>query len=225
MKRFRIVGLCLMAVFAFSAIAASAASAALPEWLGTFPTPFTSHGGEAILKVGTVSKVKCASTTNTGSITGPKLGTVLVNFTGCKLSGSFPCNSPGAGTEEIMTFTLDMTLGYITKSTKDVGVALKGLGGAEKNLLAEFECNDEGALLPARVKGSVIGLITPIGVSTLTFTLNFAENATTKKQAVEKLEGEAKDVLEASLNRGVFEEGVEIALDEILTEKDLKIDA
>ena len=117
---------------------------------------------------------------------------MLISFKGCKLSGTFPCSTPGAGAEEIMTATLDMTLGYITKSTKDVGVALKGLGGSEKNLLAEYECNDEGALLPVKIKGSIIGLITPVNTSTLTFTLNFAENATTKKQAVEKLEGESQ---------------------------------
>jgi hypothetical protein len=225
MKRFRIVGLCLMAVFAFSAIAASAASAALPEWLGKFPTKFTSHSGEAVLKVST-SKVKCASSTNSGQITNAKEGTVVVTFSGCKLSGTFPCTSGGgAGPEQIITSTLNMGLGYITKSTKDVGVDLKGTGGATGNLLAEFECNDEGALLPARVKGSVIGLITPINSLALTFKLNFAENATTKKQAVEKLEGEPKDTLEASLNRGLFEEGIEIVEDEILTELDLKIDA
>jgi hypothetical protein len=80
-----------------------------------------------------------------------------------------------------MTFTLDMMLGYITKSTKDIGVALKGLGGATGNLLAEFECHIEEDLLPVRIKGSLIGLLTPINTSTLTFTLNFAENQTTKK--------------------------------------------
>jgi hypothetical protein len=223
MKQFRVVGLCLATVVAFSVIAVSAASAALPEFLGTFPTNFTSHSGEAVLKAAT-SKVKCVSTSNTGQITGAKTGTVLVTFSGCKLSGTFPCKSPGAGAEEIMTFSLDMTLGYISSATEDVGVDFKGLGGAEKNLLAEFECNDEGTLIPAKIKGSVIGLITPLGASTLTFTLNFAENETTKKQAVEKLEGSAKDTLEVSLNKGVFEEGVEKTEDTILTEKDLKID-
>lgn len=213
-----------MAPVAFSAIAASAASAALPEWLGTFPTDFTSHGGEAVLKVST-SKIKCASTSDTGQITGAKTGTMSVTASGCKLSGVDPCNSPGAGAEEMTTATLDMRLGYITKSTKDVGVDLKGLGGAEGNLLAEAECNVEGACLPVKIKGSVVGLITPVNTSTLTFTLNFAENTTTKKQLVEKLEGEAKDTLEVSLNNGVFEEGVEISNDTILTEKDLKVDA
>jgi hypothetical protein len=197
----------------------------LPEWLGTFPTNFTSHGGEAVLKVAT-SKVKCASTDNTGVVTGAKTGTVLVTFLGCKLSGVDPCKSPGAaGAEEIMTFTLNMALGYITKEPKDVGVDLTGTGGAEGNLLAEFECKVGEGVIPVKVKGSVIGLITPINTSTLTFTLNFAENATTKKQAVEKFENKAKDTLEVSLNKGVFEEGVEITEDTILTEKDLKIDA
>ena len=77
----------LMTVVAFSVIAVSAASAALPEWLGTFPTNFTSHGGEAILKVAT-SKMKCARTSDKGQITGAKTGTVLISFSGCKISGS-----------------------------------------------------------------------------------------------------------------------------------------
>jgi hypothetical protein len=223
MRRFRIMGLCLMTVVAFSVIAVSAASAALPEWLGTFPTNFTSHGGEAVLEV-SVSKIKCTSTSDKGQITNAKEGKVVVTFSGCKFSGTFPCTSGGgAGPEQIITSTLNMGLGYITKSTKDVGVDLKGTGGAIGNLLAEFECNDEGASLLARVKGSVIGLITPIITSTLTFTLNFAESS--GKQAIQKLEGEAKDTLEVSLERGAFEEGVETMTDEILTEKDLKIDA
>ena len=66
MKRFRIAGLCLVMVVAFSVIAASAASAALPEVLGTFPTNFTAHSGEVVLKVST-QKVKCVSTTWHGS--------------------------------------------------------------------------------------------------------------------------------------------------------------
>jgi hypothetical protein len=224
MKRFGVIGLCLMTVVALNAIAASTASAKLPEWLGTFPTKFTSHGGEAILKVGS-SKIRCISTNGKGEITGAKTGLELITVSGCKFSGSIGCNSPGAGPEEVITSTLNMTLGYITKSTKDIGIAINGTGGATGNLLTEIECHEGETPLLVKIRSSIIGLLTPINTLNLTFTLNFAENATTKKQAVEKFEAEPKDTLEVALFNGVFEEGVAITEDTILTEKDLKIDA
>ncbi len=43
MKNVRILGVCLLAAFALAAVAASSASASLPEWGGCEPTP-TGHG-------------------------------------------------------------------------------------------------------------------------------------------------------------------------------------
>jgi hypothetical protein len=250
MRRFKIVGLCLVAAFAFGAIATSAASAAKPEWLdcykvakgtGTYPSKeacaksekageeprewvlskpnlFTSTGGVSKLKAGGMT-VSCESVMNKGEITGPKTGLVLVAFLGCKLSGTFACTSGGsAGSEEIKTSSLHMTLGYIKKTAPiEVGVALEGTG--TEGSLAEFTC-DEGKFT-AKVKGSVIGVMTPINEETSNFTLTFAESG--GKQAVQKLEKESKDTLEVSLNKGVFEEGVETSTDMIVTEHPTEI--
>lgn len=225
MKRFKIVGLCLMAVFAFSAIGASAASAALPEFLGTFPDHFTSHGGLSTLKTVAASKtVTCASVDNLGEILNAKEALVLVTFLGCKLSGVDPCTSgAGAGSLEIVTSSLHIELGYIKESTHEVGTDLKGTGGTSKELLAEFECNASGVLLPAKVEGSVIGAVSPVNTSTSALTINFAESG--GKQAVKKFQGGAEDVLKTSLNKGVFEESVEVSKDELLLSTAVKIDA
>jgi hypothetical protein len=226
MKRFKIIGLCLVAAFALSAVGASAASAVTPpEFLGTFPDHFTSHGGISTLKTTTVPKtVTCSNVDNIGEITGAKTALVLVTFLGCKLSGTFPCSSgEGAGIEEIMTSLLNVTLGYIKASTHEVGTRLTGTGGSEGNLLALFTCENQ----LAKVKGSVIGQIpsADLNVLTLAFTINFAESSE-KVQAVLKLEGESKkSFLETSLNKGAFENSAEASGDELLLEKDVKIDA
>lgn len=215
-----------MAMFAFGAIGASAASAALPEFLSVFPNHFTSHGELSTLKTTVASKtVTCQKVDNLGDLLTAKTALVLVTFLGCKLSGTFPCSSgEGAGTEEIMTSSLHVTLGYIKKSTKEVGTQLSGTGGSEGNLLALFECNTGGGTFQAaKVKGSVIGTIAPINEPTLKLTINFAESGGV--QAVLKLEGGSKSFLETSLNKGVFENSVEVSKDELLLEKDVTLDA
>ena len=208
MKRFKIIGLCLVAAFALSAFVASAAFAVNPEWLG-YPLHFTSLGLASKLKAGGTS-ITCVHVDNLGYITGPQSGWVLVTFLGCKLANKFPCKSTGANEEEIMTSLLNMTLGYINKKAKDVGVALSATGP-----LAEFSCNDEGVPFPAVVKHSVVGLITPINTKAKEFALKFEESG--GKQAIQELEGAGKSTLEVSLNGGVFEEGVEISEDTIFT--------
>jgi hypothetical protein len=209
MKRFKIIGLCLMAAFVVAAVVASAASAAKPEWLG-YPLHFTSLGVLlSKLKAGGTS-VTCTHVDNLGFITGPQSGWVLVTFLGCKLASKFACKSASANEEEIKTSLLNMTLGYVNKKNKEAGVALAASGS-----LAEFSCNDEGVPFPAVVKGSVIGAITTPNVKASEFKLTFAESG--GKQAIQEFEKESKDTLEVSLNGGVFEEGVETSEDTITT--------
>lgn len=149
MKRIKTVGLCLVVLFAMSAVVATSASAALPEWLGPVPTSFTSQNmgsggvlaaeyitcesekrepGTCIAKgeTETISSVgvECESERDAGEMVGVKaVENVVIAFRGCKLFGSIPCSNT-ANEGEIATNTLKGKLGWITKVPKDVGLYL-----------------------------------------------------------------------------------------------------
>jgi len=109
MKRISvIVGLCVVAVVAFSAVSAAVASAEPMEYLfqftkagSAFPGSFTGKGGAAELQTAN-AKVKCTSSTvetGKGVLENAHLGTVTVLFAGCKLEtvvGNFECTTAGA---------------------------------------------------------------------------------------------------------------------------------
>lgn len=220
MKRFKIVGLCLVAAFAVSAVAASGASAANPEFLGTFPIHFSSLAlGESSLKAGG-NTITCLHVDNLGVITGPKTGSVDVTFLGCKLAKKFVCNNEGNTTgSTITTSLLSMSLGYTTKPATGV-LLLPAAGGA----LAEFTCHvkiepeEPETTLLVEVKGGVIGAISPTNVKTSEFEFSFAESG--GEQAVQKLEGEGtkKHVLEVFFNKeAIGNKGVQLTKDMIFT--------
>ncbi len=215
--RVKTIGLAFVAVFALSAVAASAASAAKPEFLGPFPNKFTSTSGKGILETVNGKKVECESDTNEGELTSAKKDNVIVKFKGCKGLGGGACHStiPLGGPGEIITNKLLSTLGYIDKATKEVGIALEP--EAKKGLFTTIVCLVGEIEIPVEVKGSVIGVVTPINTLTKTFTLEFKQSKGV--QAVQNLEEKSKDTLETSINKGVFEESGEETTDTLVTEK------
>jgi hypothetical protein len=180
MKRIRILGLAVLAVFALGAITAAGASAAEPafyecakeaggkyekgcgkeggkggyvlrEGIGKKHT-FKGKGGKATLHTAAVKgEVSCAGFKDEGTLTSPTTENKVVSiFSKCTSLGK-NCNSPGQKSGTIKTNDLEGELGYISKSGPIVGVDLKAEGGGT---LAEFEC--EG-LVSIVVTGSVIG--------------------------------------------------------------------
>ena len=190
MKRMRIMGLCLVAVFAVGAATATVASA-LPEFTGPFPKTFTSTSKGSLLETVGGKKTKCTADTNLGEITGPQSGNIRIVFTGCKL-GKLPCNTPGAAPGTIATNMLTMRIGYISKANKEVGADL-----VEPNLgFTAYVC---GPAIFVKVTGSVIGRITPINKSVIpakVFKLKFAQ--TLGAQKFPNLEASPVDILESS---------------------------
>jgi hypothetical protein len=83
-------------------------------------------------------KVECESEVNHGEAAGSKdVKNVTVSFRGCKLFGSAPCsNTPSEG--EIQVNPLKGSLGYIDKTTKEVGVLLTP--AKSKGEFAKFNC-------------------------------------------------------------------------------------
>lgn len=167
MKRIRIVGLALVAVFAMSVVA-STASAAGPVFytkaeLGSVAPSkikFTATIGAAFLE-GKTSKSKISCTDTSGSGAGAVGETVsakvtennVTTFTGCE-TGGIPCTSAGQATGIIVTKSLKGFLGGISATVAGVRLYSQTEGrGAGK--LAEFECG--AGVAKVVVTGSVIG--------------------------------------------------------------------
>jgi hypothetical protein len=158
MKRIRMVALTLVAVFAMTALAASA-SAATPEFYtkaaigstaGT--VSFTGTLGAAFLEGKSGTKITCKAGTAAGEVTGPQTTkNNTTTFTGCETQG-FPCENAGAGT--IKTNTLEGTLGNVV-AAKTPGIRLFSQSGGRGAELAAFTC--ASGAIPVKVKGSVIG--------------------------------------------------------------------
>jgi hypothetical protein len=178
MKLARLAGVVVIAIFAMSLLAASAASAALPEFKpasGTFKTLALVNS----ILTGGGNTVTCAHSTGSGEITGAmSVGKVLVKFTGCvaKNASNATCvtKSKTGETGEIATNTLNGLLGLILatvgKFTSDVGEELFPATGNEFTSLVG------PCIVTAKVTGSVAGEVTPIGTPTLQGKVNFVGN-------------------------------------------------
>jgi hypothetical protein len=226
MKRIKMMGLCLVAVFAMSAVASSAASAVTyeqPVFYGKAaigstvgPVKFTGTLGEASLETFSKSVVKCTAGTATGEVTGPTTTkNNITNFTGCTLSG-FACES-GATVGEIKTEVLKGTLGQVATSGK-IGIRLfneaEGAGKHPGHHVAKFSCS--GGATPVDVTGSVIGELSGAaggleggtgvkeGKFAASMKLTFAQALS--KQKVVKFDTEAVgEQLESSLKGAAYE--------------------
>jgi hypothetical protein len=186
MKLARLAGAVLIAIFAMSLLAASAASAALPEFNPAKGTFKTLALGSSIL-AGGGNTVTCAASTGTGEITGAmSVGKVVVKFTNCvaKNASNATCvaRSSSGGTGEIDTEQLNGLLGLIlaTTFTSDVGEDLFPASGSV------FTNIQGSCIVTTKVTGSVAGEVTPISTLTLIGKVNFAE--TGGKQNITKID-------------------------------------
>jgi len=214
MKRMRMMGLALVAVFALS-VAASTATAAPVYYTkvvfgGTSSAPihFTGTLGAAFLEPTNKSKITCTGGTAIGEVTGPTTSKKnITTFTGCEASG-FKCNSAGEGEGVIKTKSLEGSLGGVTATLPGVRLFDEGEGKGGK--LAEFTC--AGGAITVVVKGSVIGSLSGATATTValakfasTQKLTFAEANGIQKYS-KFVEGEVgTEQLESSTNGAAFE--------------------
>jgi hypothetical protein len=226
MKRIRIVGPCLVIVFALSAAAASAAWAAAPEFLNknheaVVKRHFASKGGLAKLEsAGTV--VECKSNSATGEIEkggGNKdVANVVVTFVECASTNKKKekCKVHTKGqVETIITSTLKGELGLVSTTEAKSGVGLD-LVPAKGKLFVELE----GTCLPTPripVTGSIIGEVTPVNTVARTGNLVYTTNKF-KRQQISKFIGGKRDTLavvgvaatQTQVNENTFEEEIEV---------------
>jgi len=105
MKRMKLIGLMLLAVFALGAVAAATASAEA----GFLPTPKTATalGGKSVLETVGKGNITCTSLDDsTITMENDKHGTATLHWLGCKAEGLLPANSLGDKSEEILAQVL-----------------------------------------------------------------------------------------------------------------------
>jgi hypothetical protein len=167
----------------------------------------TAEGGEILLP--TPQKIECESESNHGEATGTKeVKNVTVVFRGCKLFGTTACSN-GSEEGEIAVNLLKGSLGYISKSKKEVGVLLEP--AAKKQPFATFICGGflstvvgvgnekEGAAYSPEKTGGYDGIISPIApINRMTagLTQTYTINEETFENIPSKLEGKHIELLE-----------------------------
>jgi hypothetical protein len=209
MRRFRIMGLCLVAAFAMSAIAVSSAVAA-PEYYtnkntctgkfgtlwagGTCPktgkvlaatkVAYTNTGaGTSHLEGGL--KIECSSDTGKGDLEGPKKTVKLkVTYKGCHESGnSTPCENKTTLLEQIITEPIKGELTEASK-TEGGGLVVANRLEPEKTLFAKFVCGTTGHTINVEVKGKILAAVSP----------TFVKSEFTEAELISKLKTEGKSI-------------------------------
>jgi len=193
MKRFRIIGLALAAVFVSGAVAVAVAQAAEPEYVvpGGFPKTFLATAGAGKLETMGGRKVECTSGAGEGTINAAKeTDKTLVTFIGCTATGPFgikvSCKSATlAGV--ITTNSLVSKLRFLSLSPLVVGTVLEP--ETSGGLFAKFEC---GGIQELKVRGTSIGEVTTLNSNEKTHKLKFAQTAGLQKWLEYEEEGGTK---------------------------------
>jgi len=183
-----IVGLCLAAVFALSAVTASSASAAglllarVPGGGSIAGVTFLSEAKLPLLTTHSGKLIHCKHATNFGHFLSSTLGDILIRFLGCTSSG-LKCNSIGAAAEEIhlplVGTVFHLGLAHLTLTVGNFPAAVILL---QKDV--EIECGGAN-VVKVLVLGAVIGALQldpsekpiPLGVPFSAAILNFQQTA------------------------------------------------
>ncbi len=192
MKIARLASPILIASLVAGLVAASAASAALPEFRPAAGT-YDGNASAGTLKAGE-NTVTCASAVFSGEIASPRLLGIssYIHFLNCESSGATdqncPVRNPGSNLSLIFTLPLHAVLGLALPSHL---VALLVLPATGKHIvtLEGNACTPETS-----ITGSIAGLVTPVGVPTLESSVTFLPNGITD---LDVLGGLAKPSLNA----------------------------
>jgi hypothetical protein len=221
MKRIGITGLFLAAVFAFSAGAASSASAAellaRPAGGGSIAgTTFLSSAGLAQLFTKAGNEIDCKDATNHGLFLSATLGNILIRFLGCstKVITNELCNSPGAGTGEIhlpLATLFHLGLAQLTSATAGVPAIAVLLVNNVKITCGIATIEVTGAVIGALQRN---GAAVPLNTAITDVNLNFQQSATGVQHLrlflMPGTTGLTAYDLESNVNGGAFELASEV---------------
>jgi hypothetical protein len=178
MGQTRMMALCVVAVFAFGAVAVPSASAESPEFQTKNkktekfeplkkPVKFTESSGSVELR-SAASELFCAGSSGKGKLTGPKTLTVTTRYTACKDPRSKATCQSGKKAGEIKTGKMEGTLVYASATPGEPSVV-----AVSTPAISSYTC---GATKFA-VKGFVLGALTPTGEPTNQLEVTYAEGA------------------------------------------------
>jgi hypothetical protein len=179
------VGLCLVAMFAISAVVVASASATLPEFqvenYKTYkseplnkPIKFKESSEGVTIKQGTTT-LTCTSSTGKGKLTGPKTLTLQTKYKGCEEPETHaPCQS-GKKPREIKTNMLAGTLMYASASEGGSPVVAVSMHaeGVETGSMTSYTCGSTKVAL----SGPVLGEVTLASEPTMDIKVTYAEGA------------------------------------------------
>lgn len=160
MKRIKLMGLALIAVFLLGALGASSAMAEeggnpeiLPLPTPTAPLTFTSEtDGPPRLVTTAGTEIQCKEATNEGEFTSKRLGTLHIDFKECKeVKTEVSCTSTNDKTGEILTEGKIHLVDILPTGTLDLGLWFEPLaiGGGD----LKFKCG----IIGVEILGSLIG--------------------------------------------------------------------
>jgi hypothetical protein len=156
---------------------------------GAFPIAFTSAGGKASFHLEKGVVIECEQESGVGKMTSANEGRDTIKFTGCKEKNTgAKCANAKEG--EIVTKELKSLLAYTypakeTTEGRETGVVLSPATGA---VFAEFNCS----IVKVVVKGSVIGVITPLKTRARTFALAIKQTNAVQEPSEYEAEGGGK---------------------------------
>jgi hypothetical protein len=213
MKRIRLIGLALMAVFALSTAAVATASGAEPTKILPEPTaakPLTGKGKSGpgtLLTVGG-SQVTCKSDTSEFSFTSFNEGTYKVLFTECKGPSGTTCTREGDGNGLI---ALEGKIRYLLALLKTSGTLVAALVFEITEFT--FNCVISIIKVPVKVKGCAAAHAEPTDTTTLTTNDVFKEFSSGVPDiesvlGVEKTTEELCETL-TSVSGGAFEQSAQ----------------
>jgi hypothetical protein len=164
---------------------AGSASAALPEFVGSYPTKYKFTSGAVEIPENGVLVVKCSAGSGEGSLTGAKTLVGKLAFTGCQTSSNEKCTTAGAGVGEIRSGELEDTLAYIKKTLpREAGVVFN----YKKGTIWTFTC---GFFQKGTIRGGIIAPVHPTDVLTKELGLSFrAEKGVQTPSEYENEKGE-----------------------------------
>jgi len=132
----------LAAIVALSALGTASASAALPEFVGTFPTKTAGAFSVTYFETSNEKFFECKKGESSGEITGATTWTGTMKFQECTFEGpkGQKCQTPGAGAGEIWTEALKGTPDYTSIAKKEVALRFNSVG-ASGLFTGKLECS------------------------------------------------------------------------------------